>query len=187
VKADNLYPLPIRRIAFTTPTAKRAARLEKVKQLYQDSLADGNLDDLLSFATEQLAAKPERADVIHDLLAFLAERMMELNKEKQTATKKFLTDLKDFQDIDVHALKPKTKLDEFWKLETVELFAHFHANKLLLKAPDEEKIRDRFQKSKEQLIPLETQIHFTDALIDQIVYRLYGLTEDEIKIVEGRS
>jgi hypothetical protein len=31
------------------------------------------------------------------------------------------------------------------------------------------------------------KINSTDGLIDQIVYRLYGLTEDEIKIVEGRS
>lgn len=29
------------------------------------------------------------------------------------------------------------------------------------------------------------RIEATDMLIDQIVYRLYGLNEDEIKIVEG--
>ena len=56
-----------------------------------------------------------------------------------------------------------------------------------LKAPDEESIRDRFQKSKDKLIPLVTQIQFTDKLIDEIVYRLYGLTEEEIKIVEGTA
>ena len=33
----------------------------------------GNPDGVLAFVTEQLAAKPERADVVHDLLAFLAE------------------------------------------------------------------------------------------------------------------
>ena len=39
--------------------------------------------------------------------------------------------------------------------------------------------------AKDTLVPLESQITFTDELIDQIVYRLYGLTTDEIKIVEG--
>jgi hypothetical protein len=34
-------------------------------------------------------------------------------------------------------------------------------------------------------VPLESQITLTDELIDQIVYRLYGLTTGEIKIVEG--
>jgi hypothetical protein len=32
---------------------------------------------------------------------------------------------------------------------------------------------------------LAHQIQATDQLIDQIVYRLFGLTDDEIAIVEG--
>jgi hypothetical protein len=32
---------------------------------------------------------------------------------------------------------------------------------------------------------LQRQIESTDAAIDALVYELYGLTEDEIKIVEG--
>ena len=32
---------------------------------------------------------------------------------------------------------------------------------------------------------LERQITATDTQIDRLVYELYGLTEDEIKIVEG--
>ena len=32
---------------------------------------------------------------------------------------------------------------------------------------------------------LERQIHATDRQIDRLVYELYGLTEEEIKIVEG--
>ena len=67
----------------------------------------------MALVTEQLAAKPERADVVHDLLAFLAEQMTALNQQKRAAAKQFLTDLKDFHSIDAHALKPKTKLDEF--------------------------------------------------------------------------
>lgn len=36
-----------------------------------------------------------------------------------------------------------------------------------------------------QLAPVLARIAATDALIDQIVYRLYGLTEAEIAVVEG--
>ena len=32
---------------------------------------------------------------------------------------------------------------------------------------------------------IERQIQATDEQIDQLVYKLYGLTEEEIKIVEG--
>jgi type II restriction/modification system DNA methylase subunit YeeA len=34
---------------------------------------------------------------------------------------------------------------------------------------------------------LKEKLHKTDYLIDQIVYRLYGLTDEEIKIVEGKG
>jgi hypothetical protein len=138
--------------------------------------------------TEQFTIKqrePERADVVHDLLAFLAEQMTALNREKRAAAKQFLTDLKDFLGIDVYDLKPKTKLDKFWKLEAAEVFAHFRANKIRLKDSDEEKIRARFQKAKDTLVPLASSLVFTDELIDQIIYHLYALTPEEIELVQA--
>ena len=84
--------------------------------------------------------------------------MTVLSREKCAAAKQFLANLKDFYGIDAHALKPKTRLDEFWKLEAADVFAHLLANNLRLKDSDEEKIRARFQKAKDALLPLETQI-----------------------------
>jgi hypothetical protein len=39
----------------------------------------------------------------------------------------------------------------------------------------------------EELAEVERRIALTDNLIDQIVYKLYGLTEEEIAIVEGKA
>jgi hypothetical protein len=175
---------PIRHIEFTTPEKSRASLFAKSKQLYQRSVSDGNPDGVLAFVTDQLAAKPERADVVHDMLAFLAEQMKGLNREKRVAAKQFLTDLKDFHGVDIYALKPKTKLDKFWELEASEVFAHFRVNKLRLKDSDEEKIRARFQKAKDQLLPLECSRAFTDDLIDEMIYRLYALIPEEIATVK---
>ena len=36
------------------------------------------------------------------------------------------------------------------------------------------------------LIPVKAHIKATDNLIDQIVYRPYGLSDDEMAIVEGQ-
>ena len=141
---SDLGPFP--NIRFSTPAKSRTSLGAKSKQLYQRSVSDGNADRMLAFVAEQLAAKPECADVVHDLLAFLAEQMTALNQEKRATVKQFLNDLKDFHDIDTHTLKPKTKLDKFWELEAAEIFAHFRVNKLHLKDSDEEKIRARFQK-----------------------------------------
>jgi hypothetical protein len=42
-------------------------------------------------------------------------------------------------------------------------------------------------KTPQEKTALERQISATDAQIDKLVYELYGLTEDEIKIVEGKA
>ena len=47
------------------------------------------------------------------------------------------------------------------------------------------KIKREFEGSTAKLKPLLARIEVTDRLIDRIVYRLYGLTEEEIKVVEG--
>ena len=124
---------------------------------------------------------------MHDFLAFLAEWMMETNADKRTTARQFLTDLKDFHGVDVRAMSPKTKLVEFWKLEAADVFAHLRANKVRISQSDEEKIRERFSKSKSAIAPLDAQIAFADRLIDRIVYRLYDLTPEKIKIVESAS
>ena len=49
----------------------------------------------------------------------------------------------------------------------------------------QEALRREFDDSKEILSPLIARIEETDRLIDQVVYRLYGLTEEEIAIVEA--
>ncbi len=50
-----------------------------------------------------------------------------------------------------------------------------------------EGLEKTFNKSISILEPLKARIKATDNLIDKIVYRLYGLTEEEIKIVEGSN
>jgi Alw26I/Eco31I/Esp3I family type II restriction m6 adenine DNA methyltransferase len=185
VNAYEIDAMPMPHFVFATPGARCAALLENVKNYYANALTMREASCVLAFVEEQLLAKPERSDVVHELLAFLAKQMMDLNEQKRTTARQFLTDLKDFHSIDAHALKPKTKLDNFWKLEAAEVFSHFRSNKLHLKESDEEKIRDRFQKAKDRLLPLESSLSFTDDLIDKIVYRLYALTPEEIKIVKG--
>jgi Eco57I restriction-modification methylase/restriction endonuclease TaqI-like protein len=192
INVQDAANLPIRSIDFTTPATNRAAQFEKAKELYEKSLAQGDATNALSFVEAELQA--ERADVVHDLLAFLAERMMAMNAEKRTTAKQFLTDLKDFHGIEARKLKPKTKLDEFWRLEAADVFTHLRKNTKLLAEQNvrltqeaEEKIRTRFSLSKSALLPLDAQIAFTDRMIDQIVYRLYGLSDAEIRIVEGAN
>ena len=50
-----------------------------------------------------------------------------------------------------------------------------------------EALRAEFEGSVGKLAPLRERIRQTDELIDAVVYRLYGLTEEEIRIVGGKT
>ena len=50
-----------------------------------------------------------------------------------------------------------------------------------------ETIKSEYENSLSKLLPLKEKLRRTDWLIDQIVYKLYGLTEEEIKIAEGQG
>lgn len=189
VKLANVRRLPVVRIALTTPAVERKRMAKKGQELYESAVKQNDTTGVLKFAEQQRAS--DHSDVVHDLLAFLAERMMELNRDKQAAARGFLTDMRDFHGIDAHALTPKTRLDKFWRLETADVFAHLQANRKRLAAQNvhlteaaENKLRKRFESAQKNIIPLEPIIAFTDALIDQLVYRLYGLTNEEIRMVE---
>ena len=45
---------------------------------------------------------------------------------------------------------------------------------------------DLFSENKKQALELKTRIDQTDKEIDRMVYELYGLTDEEIQIVEGQ-
>lgn len=50
----------------------------------------------------------------------------------------------------------------------------------------QEALKKEYEASLAVLLPLKARLAATDRLIDQVVYRLYRLTGDEIAVVEGR-
>ena len=52
---------------------------------------------------------------------------------------------------------------------------------------EQQTLEKEYQASLETLLPLKMQLMRCDRLIDAIVYKLYGLTEEEMAIVEGRD
>jgi len=199
VSTNELDRLPIRRINFIAKGKERKQLLEQAKKLYQEYLDNQNCDNVLAFVAERLPTKEdgtpnmehERSDVIHDLLAFLAEEMTRLNKEKQSRIKHFLTWLeKDILKGSIEDQKNKTKIRKFYEAALEELMDVLKKNKVI---PDPcpsstwDTISGEFFAAMNVLGPLKTRITMTDKLIDQIVYKLYGLNEDEIAIVGGRG
>ncbi|MDP2891032.1 MAG: hypothetical protein Q8P34_18950 [Bacteroidota bacterium] len=57
--------------------------------------------------------------------------------------------------------------------------------KVKLTLSEEAEWEDYFLQESKKAIEIKTRIETTDQEIDQMVYALYGLTEEEIKLVEG--
>jgi len=155
--------------------------------------------ELLQFVDECLPRRPdgmpdtehEKSDVVHDLLAYLAEQMIEMNKEKQAEVRGFVTWLERQIGAKVDDLANKTKLRAYFEhdLGTLLDVLRHNSGKLEKKITRamEEDIEREFRRSMDKLAPLLDKIAATDRLIDLIVYKLYGLTDEEAAMVEGAT
>ena len=182
--------LPIRRINFTTPVEERDRQLEKAKRIYQFCLNKGSVDCVLGFVKHHLSADPECADLVHDLLAFLAEGMLEMNRAKGEEIRGFLHWLKREIGVEIDTLKNKTAIQSYFGLSLDGLLDILKKNRRSIAADPssrsfQESLNREFTASLAKLNPLLTRIQGTDTLIDLVVYQLYGLTDEEIVVVEG--
>ena len=168
--------------------------------MYERYGETGDAGPLLAFVQERLGAQPEQSDVVHDLLAYLAGQMIEMNKQKQVEMKGFLAWLQGEIGVPLDDLAGKTTmqayLGDYQKGEPEhsadDLLDVMKRNARRFKKgvdPSERKFSERFrleyEASLDKLLPLKRRLAATDRLIDQVVYRLYGLTDEEIGVVEG--
>ncbi|MFM6217953.1 MAG: restriction endonuclease, partial [Dolichospermum sp.] len=160
-----------------------------------------NSNILLTQIETHLNQQPSQADVIHDFLAYLAEQMIELNQQKQTETKGFIKWLERFIGTDIDNLTNKSKvqnyLGDYYKqkqgdnhLTLDELIDILNKNKKKIKIDittrkEQEKLEKEYESSLNILLPIKKQLRQCDWLIDEIVYKLYGLTEEEKAIIAG--
>ena len=192
---------------FTELLAFIDARLEKVHTPDPELVKKHNADPLNKDWQIPEGALWEQSDVVHDLLAFLAEQMIELNKEKQAKIAEFLEWLEVELDVKpdrkgntgIEALTGKTKLRNYLgdyqkgeeALSFDELWAILRKNKTRiarnLSPSFMQEVKRAYAESLSALLPIKEKLRLTDGLIDQIVYRLYGLTEAEIRIVEEQG
>ncbi|MFA9392080.1 MAG: Eco57I restriction-modification methylase domain-containing protein [Prolixibacteraceae bacterium] len=124
------------------------------------------------------------------LLAQYAIERTQLTTNLQTLSAKFQRTIqrKFFLD-STRELTPlntlPAKLQDWYLLTYAEFIKELGKKKIKLSLSDEAEWEDYFLAEKEKALAIKSQIDSTDKKIDQMVYQLYGLTEDEIKIVEA--
>ena len=106
---------------------------------------------------------------IADSVNFLQEQSQ---KFQRTIQRKF-----ELEDL------PK-KLQDWYMLSYPEFIKELAKKKVKLSLSQEAEWEDYFMQESKKALELKSQIDATDKAIDKMVYELYGLTEEEIEIVE---
>ncbi len=109
-----------------------------------------------------------------------ADIMISLNKEKQQMSDNFAQLLQSKFTIE----KLTTKLQNWHELEFKAFLKELKKAKMQLSLSQEAEWMQYFNEQKQKAQTLKAEIEKTDKEIDKMVYQLYGLSEEEIKIVE---
>jgi hypothetical protein len=109
-----------------------------------------------------------------------AEIMLSLNKELQEQSQKFQRTLE--RKFALSEL-PK-KLQDWYLLSYADFIKELEKKKIKLSLSEEAEWETYFSTEAKKALELKAQITQTDKEIDQMVYALYELSEEEIKIVE---
>jgi hypothetical protein len=140
----------------------------------------------------QLPIPPFATRGLSPLLSSHVETMITTNKNLADLRKRVLTMLLTKTGIQ----KASTKLQEWDALTWAELEAEINkglkplatkGEKSKLSLNDQEELLTYFEQKKAEAERLKTTLATTDRAIDALVYGLYGLTAEEIRVVEGKG
>ena len=112
-----------------------------------------------------------------------ADKMLFLNKNLQELSQKFQRLLTRKFELE----KLTTKLQDWYLLEFSEFVKELKKSKIKLSLKEEIEWEEIFLEKKEEAEKVKNEIEMTDKEIDGMVYELYGLSEEEIKIIEGEK
>ena len=108
------------------------------------------------------------------------DKMLALNKELQEVSQKFQRMI--MREFNLEKLS--TKLQNWYLLNFDEFIKELSKAKVKLSLSQKADWEDYFVVEKEKADTLSNEITKTDKEIDKMVYELYGLSDDEIKVVE---
>ena len=83
--------------------------------------------------------------------------------------------------------KISRKLENFYDYDFKRFLEELKKQKVKLSLSNQAEWKDFFDNSKLEINCLKSQIEQTDREIDRMVYELYGLTEEEIELIENEK
>ena len=116
-------------------------------------------------------------------LSDFADKMLTLNKDLQAKRARFLRRLQD----NLLEVKITGTLETFDSLDFAGFVAELKKQKIKLSLVQQDEWDEYFNAYKTECLSIKTEIENTDKEIDKMVYELYGLSEDEVKVVENKG
>ena len=110
-----------------------------------------------------------------------ADQMLSLNKELQEISGKFQRNLQREFSLE----KLSKKLESWFDLSYDDFLKELKKLKVELTLSQKAEWEDYFLQEKAKALDCQSNIQATDKKIDQMVYQLYGLTEEEIGVVKN--
>ncbi|MEX2596405.1 MAG: TaqI-like C-terminal specificity domain-containing protein, partial [Salibacteraceae bacterium] len=114
------------------------------------------------------------------LLGKLGESRLSITKENSKIVMSLISLLQSKFNLE----KPTTKLQNWHELDFKTFLAELKKAKVALSLSEEAEWMAYFNEQKQKAQSLKAEIDKTDGEIDRLVYELYDLTEEEIRIVE---
>lgn len=114
-------------------------------------------------------------------LAQKAEQMIELNKQLYLGIDSAIELIK----AEYQPKKISKNLEKFYTLGVHPFIEELEKQKVKLSLSQKEELIAWYKEKSEKLNQIQSEIDKLDKTIDQEVYKLYNLTEDEIKIIEN--
>ncbi|OAV75123.1 Type IIS restriction enzyme Eco57I [Bacteroidales bacterium Barb7] len=111
----------------------------------------------------------------------LADQMLALNTNLQTKCQRFLQRLSD----NFNGIKITGALEHFYEMDFKQFIEALKKQKIPLSLKQQDEWEEYFNTYKSECTTFAKQIAATDKEIDRMVYELYKLTEEEMRIVEG--
>ena len=109
-----------------------------------------------------------------------AQIMLDLNQQLKNLSSKFIKLL----SADLAVAKITKKLEKWFSLSNQEFFAEVGKQNKQLALNAKSQWLEHFETQKQQALALQNQINQTDNQIDTMVYVLYGLSQEEIDVIE---
>ncbi len=113
-------------------------------------------------------------------LSSLADKMLSLNEDLQKKVNRFIGRIKETYNLE----KTTQNIENFYNLSFADFVKELSKQKVKLSMKQKDELEDYFNEYVKDISALNEQISRTDAEINTLVYKLYGLTDEEIKVVE---